>query len=348
MKIKDPFLYRQIKGYLMTYLPVIRKRSIHTVHSNKEALSLFLTYLQDRQGKRLSDITTADFNQMNIVSFISWLQYRRGNAATTLNQRLSHIRGFCRYLMSEDISFYSELARINDINRVKDTRLKEPVWLSMEATQMLLQQPDPSKKTGIRDRFYMSLLYDSGCRNEEVINLKVRDFVLNRNGGAELHVIGKGGKYRCIPIMDEVVRQYHAYCHYYHPERSEHADTFMFYTVRNGIYARMSDDNVRRFMNQYETELKRTNPELPHLHPHLLRHTRAMHLYIAGVPLPLIGEWLGHSRLETTQIYAQATIEMKRKAAKTLGESPASVFRENTVFKYADNDEALKILCGLK
>ena len=87
-------------------------------------------------------------------------------------------------------------------------------------------------------------------------------------------------------------------------------------------------------------------PEIPHLHPHLWRHTRAMHLYRAGVPLPLISEWLGHSQLETTQIYVKATTDMKRKAAEKFHESNKHVFSDEE-FKYADDEEAMKKLYGL-
>jgi len=347
MEIKDPFLFKQIKEYFITYLPVIRRRSNNTVNSNKEAVNLFLLYLQDTQKKRLSDIIATDFSQRNIVNFMSWLQCERANAATTINQRLSHIRCFCRYLMKNDMLSYSNLNDINDISRIKDIRIKELVWLSIEDTQMLLQQPDTSKKTGIRDRFYLALLYDSGCRNEEIINLKVRDFVINKKGEAELHVIGKGKKYRCTPITSDIIGIYHQYCHIYHLNSSKSADTFMFYTIRNGIIAQMSDDNVRRFMKKYDAEIRLKNPRVPHLHPHLMRHSRAMHLYMAGVPLPLIAEWLGHSRMETTQVYAQATVDMKRKATEKLGEDAKSVFKEDVAFKYSDDDEVLKILCGL-
>ena len=348
MKIKDPSLFKQMKEYLMTYLPVIRRRSANTVSSSKETINLFLLYLQQTQKKRLSDITTTDFNQANIVGFMSWLQRERGNTVTTVNQRLSHIRGFCQYIMKNDALLYGDLDGINDISRIRDTRTKKLVWLSIEDMQMLLQQPDTSKKTGIRDRFFLALLYDSGCRIEEIISLKVKDFVINRNGEAELHVIGKGAKYRCTPITSDVIEIYRQYCHIYRLDTSKDADTFMFYTVRNGIITKMSDDNVRRFMNKYDAEIRIKNPEIPHLHPHLMRHTRAMHLNMAGVPLPLIAEWLGHSRMETTQIYAQATVDMKRKAAQKLGEDAKSVFKEDLAFKYADNDEVLKILCGLK
>ena len=348
MKIKDPALFKQIKEYLTTYLPVIRRRSTNTVSSNREALNLFLLYLQNTHKKKLSEVTTIDFKQANIVDFMSWLQRERGNTATTVNQRLSHIRGFCRQLMKNDALSYGDLSDINDICRIKDIRTKELIWLSIEETQMLLRQPDVSKKTGIRDRFYLALMYDSGCRNEEIINLKVKDFCINKNGEAELHVIGKGTKYRYIPITGDVVEIYNQYCNIYHAEVLKSVDELMFYTIRNGIVTKMSDDNVRRFMSKYDAEMKLKNPTIPHLHPHLLRHTRSMHLYMAGVPLPLIAEWLGHSRMETTQIYVQATVSMKRKAAEKLGDDAKSVFKDDVVFKYADNDEVLKTLSGLK
>jgi len=82
--------------------------------------------------------------------------------------------------------------------------------------------------------------------------------------------------------------------------------------------AQMSQDNVQRFMNGYEKKAKVMKSDLPHLHPHLWRRTRAMHLYLAGVPLPLVSEWLGHSNMETTRIYARATDEMKRQAQSIL------------------------------
>lgn len=72
------------------------------------------------------------------------------------------------------------------------------------------------------------------------------------------------------------------------------------------------------------------------------------HLYLAGVPLPLVSEWLGHSSIETTQIYARATNEMKRQAQRKLGDKEGSVLKDDITFKYADNEAVLKKLAGLK
>lgn len=74
--------------------------------------------------------------------------------------------------------------------------------------------------------------------------------------------------------------------------------------------------------------------------------TYAMHLCMVGVPLPIVSEWLGHTNLEKTQIYAQTTIEMKRKAVEELAENEKSVFKNDVTFKYAENDQILRKLTG--
>ena len=110
----------------------------------------------------------------------------------------------------------------------------------------------------------------------------------------------------------------------------------------------MSSDNVQRFMRTYEKQIKDNGTDIIHLHPHLFRRTRAMHLYIAGVPLPLVSEWLGHSNEETTRIYAKATDEMKRRAQQKVNEALKEIMEEDPVFKYANDEDVLKKLSGLK
>ena len=110
----------------------------------------------------------------------------------------------------------------------------------------------------------------------------------------------------------------------------------------------MSSDNVSRILAGCETEVRKSNPDLVHLLSHLFRRTRAMPLYQAGVPLPTISECLGHSNIETTRFYAKATEEMKREALHKLSDSDRSVFKDDVVFKYANDEDAIKRLCGLK
>ncbi|MCL1976450.1 MAG: site-specific integrase [Firmicutes bacterium] len=347
-KIKSPELFRLLKDFLTVYLPMIRKKSDNTVSSYRIAMNLYLTYIQESQRKQLPDVIAADFNQKNILGFMNWLANNRKNEVSTINQRLSHIRGFCKYMMKNDFISYLELNDIAEIAKIPDIRKNEIVYLTIQDMQLVLKQPNLSKKTGIRDKFYIALLYDSGCRDQEILDLKIKDFVITKNGEADLHVVGKGNKYRVTPITEDVVKLFRDYCNIYHPNADSDKNAFLFYTVRNGITAQMSDDNVQRFLKAYELSAKVKNTELPHLHPHLFRATRAMHLYMAGVPLALISEWLGHSKIETTTIYASATTEMKRKAVEKLILDNKSVFDKDVIFKYADNDEILKRLYGLK
>ena len=109
----------------------------------------------------------------------------------------------------------------------------------------------------------------------------------------------------------------------------------------------MSPDNIRLMLLSYEKMAKEKDGSIPHLHSHMFRRTRAMLLYQGGMPLPLVAEWLGHSQLETTTIYAKATIEMKKAARDKVAENQKSVFHDKEKFKYADDEETLRKLMGL-
>lgn len=347
-KLKDPELYKAIKSFLTSYLPIVKKKSPHTVSAYQDALNLYLRFITEEYQIRLQNVATADFCQEKIVAFLEWLKNVRKNEATTINQRLSHIKGFCKYLKKNDVLSFVSYEEICDISEMKDTRVPEFIWLSNEEVKLILRQPDTNKKTGIQDRFFLALLYESGCRDDEILHLRVKDFRINKEGEPDVHIFGKGSKHRCTPISKNIMSYYDEYCKIYHPDIQLKQDDFLFYTVRNGINSQMSADNVQRFMRTYEGKAKAIKNDIPHLHPHLWRRTRAMHLYISGVPLPLISEWLGHSNEETTRIYARATDEMKRQAQRKLNENENAVFKGDIAFKYAGDEDALKKLCGLK
>ena len=109
----------------------------------------------------------------------------------------------------------------------------------------------------------------------------------------------------------------------------------------------MSDDNVRRFLNDYARQAHKTCLEIPErIHPHLFRHSRAMHLYQHGMDLTLVSQWLGHSSLEVTLVYAHADTEMKRKAIEA-ATSKRDDFINSTKYTL-DDDELIKRLYGLR
>lgn len=268
-KVKDPELYAYIKKFLTVYLPQIRNRSSNTSEAYRFSLNLYLSFLQEQKGKTLHEASISDFNQQNILLFIEWLRDVRRNEVPTVNQRLSNLRAFCSYLHKNGRISHSDMAEISEISKLIDLRKQEMSFIPAEHMQLILKQPDLSKKTGVRDRFFIALLYDSGCRDQEILDLRVKDFAINRNGEAQLHIIGKGRKYRVTPISKGVTKLFYEYCSIYHPKVETAYENYLFYTVRNGIASQMSPDNVQRFLRNYEESARETEPGLLHLHPHL-------------------------------------------------------------------------------
>lgn len=344
MKIRDPRLYEKIKSFLSDHMLKLRKKSINTVDSYKYTINLFLEFIGEKYGKCLADIELNDFEQSNIMAFTEWLTEKRENKVSTVNLRLTHMRKLCRYLLQDDPQRIAQLSAIQDIAKQKDPDGNKLIYLSVEETKLVLSQPDIHDLHGIRDRFFMYLMYDSGCRVQEMLDLKTDSFEIGKTG-AKLHVIGKGNKYRVVPVSDELIPMYTEYCQKYHVSNID--TDLLFYTKRKGLYSKMSSDNVRTFVEQYGAEARKKLPFIPRIKPHLFRHTRAMHLYMAGMPLELISQWLGHSQMETPLIYASATAEMKRKEVEKIYKKENSVFKEDEKFKYENDDEVIKRLYGL-
>lgn len=344
MKIRDPRLYEKIRCFLNDHMVKLRKKSINTVDSYKFTINLYLEFIGERYGKCLADIELNDFEQSNVIAFTEWLTKNRGNKISTVNLRLTHMRKVCRYLLQDDPQRIAQLSAIQDIAKQKDSDGNKLIYLSVEETKLVLLQPDIHDLHGIRDRFFMYLMYDSGCRVQEMLDLKTDSFEIGKTG-AKLHVIGKGNKYRVVPVSDELIPMYTEYCQKYHVSNID--TDLLFYTKRKGLYSKMSSDNVRTFVEQYGAEARKKLPSIPRIKPHLFRHTRAMHLYMAGMPLELISQWLGHSQMETTLIYASATAEMKRKEVEKIYKKENSVFKEDEKFKYENDDEVIKRLYGL-
>ena len=284
IKAKDPHLVSLMGEFMRIYLPGVRNRDKDTIDSYRYSINLFVTYLESEQKVTVLTMQSSDFSQKNIVEFMAWLKSERNNVAPTINHRLSDLRGFCKYLYKKNAISLDAYEAIREISDVDDERILDFTWLSVNDVYLVLKSTD-SNREAVRDRFLLSLLYESGARINEVLSLKLLDIKATSNGEADVGC---------------------------------------------------------------EAEVRKSNPDLVHLHSHLFRRTRAMHLYQAGVPLPTISEWLGHSNIETTRFYAKVTEEMKREALHKLSDSDRSVFKDDVVFKYANDEDAIKRLCGLK
>jgi site-specific recombinase XerD len=271
----------------------------------------------------------------------------RGCSIQTRNHRLNRIRAFYKYAAKMEplaVIHQDEILKVP----LKSTEKAEIVeYMSENAVKAILAQPDPSTPKGLRDLFVMILLYDTGARIHELMGIRVSDIRMGKTPTVILH--GKGGKVRTVPLMRSTVGHFEHYCLAYHPDKDDYSDEYLFYVVRHGQKNKMHHDTARRFIQDYGKAARKHCSDVPdNAHPHLWRHSRAMHLYQHGVDLTLISQWLGHARYETTLIYAKADTEHKRRAMEIANKSSPLADKLNSERFTISDDEMLKKLYGLK
>lgn len=342
MKIKDEGFFKAIRDFLTIYLPRQKCYSDNTVTSYKTALNLFVDFLTLVKRIPIFQITFSELNRSNVSAFLDWLQETRNSSSSTRNQRLMALRAFARYAGLNDVALFAAHIELSSIP-VQRAKPRIVDFLSENALKALLCQPDIRKPTELRNQFLMILMYDTAARCQEILDLKISDFVINPKAPF-VYLTGKGRKTRTVPLMPKTVEHLKVYLGKFHPEDLRRNDDLLFFTKIHGKKSCMSPDTAAYFMDKYGKSARMNCPEVPdRVHPHQLRHTRAIHLYRGGMPLALLSEFLGHADISTTQIYAYADTEMKRNAIqKACPESMA----ETQVWD--DNDETtIRKLYGL-
>ena len=319
--VNDPGLFRLVREYLTSYLPDVRRCSPNTIRAYRTVLGQFLSFAAKEGKTWLGGVSFGDFNGRTVVAFLSHVEKDRKCAVGTRNHRLNCLRSFLSYASQMDVA---AVAAKNALDSVpyKNVGTRHVVkHMGEAALSALLSAPDAHTPSGRRDRAILAVMYDAAARVQEVANISLRDICLGPKPSLTLR--GKGGKTRVVPLMPNTVRILRAHVSEFHPGGTP--DDHLFFTRYNGTRNRMTEDNIRKIVYRYGALARKTTAEVPErLHPHTLRHSRAMHLYQNGMDLEILSQWLGHARLETTLIYANADAEMKRKAiaAATPADSP--------------------------
>ena len=339
-------LFSKIRDFLTVYLVKERKYSDNTVRSYKKAIDMLLSYVETTSGVAYGKITFDMIDRNVVTSFLDYLEEERNCSAKTRNHRLNALRSFFKYAAREDVAcvaYYDEIAKVKTA-REEDTIVSH---MSEDAVKAILEQPDTSTELGKRDAFLLLFLYKTGARVQELVDIRLCDIKLGTHAQVTLH--GKGAKSRAIPLRDDVTVHLKKYLERFHPQESLYSDQYLFYTVRHRAKSRMTEQNVRNMVHKYGISARETNPEVPeNVHPHLFRHSWAMMLYQHGVDLTLISQWLGHSNISTTRIYAHADTGMKRRAIEKAvpAGSPMAEHVNSERYKLSDK-ELIRKLCGL-
>jgi len=279
-------LARHLPAYL-DYLRIERGLSANTLAAYERDLAGFLRFFVEQTDGHVASL------DLGVIS--GWLQSlsASGLAPRSAGRHLSALRGFCRYLIREgrlqrDPTEHAARARLG-------RRLPRP--LSVDEIVELIDAPDPSTPRGLRDRAMLSLMYASGLRVSELIQLKLSD--VDRARGV-LAAYGKGGKRRLVPIGEVALAHLDEYLASLDGRRSAPPSGLLFYNRRGKPWTRQT---VWKLVARHA----RARGIASHVHPHRLRHSFATHLLAGGADLRSVQTLLGHADIVTTEIYTHVS-----------------------------------------
>lgn len=304
---------KYLTEFLSVYLLSQKNVSRNTILSYRDTFKLLIKYSQEIKNIPAEKITLNDLSSKWIIGFLKWLETNRKCCISTRNQRLAAIHSFFRYIQAEEPAGIFHFQKVINIPSKKAKKI--PVeHLIPEAIKSLLEQPDKSTRKGRRDLALISVLYDCGARVQELIDIRVCDVFIER--AAVITLNGKGNKIRKVPIMKNttaLLQNYLAENDLNKPWKNEYP---LFTNSRNH---KLTKEGVAYIVSKYAAAARKVSKLMPlKVKVHMLRHSKAMHLLQAGVNLIYIRDFLGHVDLKTTEIYARADTETKRKAIENV------------------------------
>jgi len=301
--------------YLSHFLPVQRNLSSNTIKSYRDTFKLLLMYCRDEKNLNIAKLTLKQLDKRCIEDFLVWLRQSRKASPATYNQRLSAIHAFFDYVMTEEPAHIEQCQKIIKIKGM-DSPDRPAVYLTADNLGALLSEPDTSTKQGRRHLAILTVLYDTAARVSELTGVRVRDVRLDSPASITLN--GKNDKMRTVPLMKQTVALLKDYFAENRIDPRIHGDLPLFFNRRRKMLTR---SGITYIVQKYAGSANGTILDMPkRITPHILRHTKAMHLVQANVHPIYIRDYLGHADITTTEVYARADNETKREALEKASE----------------------------
>ena len=312
MKPVDSFP-RLLHAFFYEWMVQQRNASVHTVHSYRDTWRLFLRFVAERRKQMVAQLALADLTASEVSAFLRYTEQERGDTIGTRNCRLAALRSFFGFVAGREPTTIAQCAEILRIP-TKKAPIYAPCYLEPEEVEAILAQPDRSTTEGQRDHALLSFLYNTGARIQESLDVCLR--AIRFDSPACVRLYGKGRKERVCPLWPETVSLLTSLL-----RRQPRADDEPIFVNRYGVP--LGPSGVRFKLAEYVEAGAKVVPSLrsKHVTPHSFRHATAVHLVAAGVDITVIRSWLGHVSLDTTNHYAQANLETKRKALERLEKS---------------------------
>ncbi len=282
-----------------SYLSLEKNYSPHTLRAYSKDIIDFMAFAQ-------AEFEVEDVTEVNYSIIRSWIVKLVGEGLSnrSVNRKISSLNAFYRFLVKVEATDSNPLAK----HKALKTSKKVEIPFSEEEMTQIIQQIDYADDfEGLRDKLIIELLYTTGIRRAELINLKTTDFNFHQK---TLRVVGKRNKERIIPLIDSTIDHYQRYTAL-RKEMLQGSDEDHVFLSKSGlkIYETLVYRIINRYFSKVSSKVKKS--------PHILRHTFATHLLNKGADLNAVKELLGHSSLASTQVYTHNSIAELKKVHTT-------------------------------
>ena len=294
-----------LEQFLTVYIPHTKGYSEKTKLSYTTSFRLFVIYINGLLNTSASTITFSMLSTEVIEGFLHWLETEKNNSVSTRNCRLAAIKSFAKYAENHDFATAGSFASITRKVEGKRAVPLKRAYFTVQEVKIILDLPKLNTISGRRDAVLLHLMFVTGARAQEMCDLKVRDLQILSDGRTRISITGKGRKGRKIIVGDEITALLQKYIRY--RKISESPDAYVFRTQNS---PQMSVSCVEEIFKKYVRIAKKENPTMfleKSYPPHSMRHTTAVCMLAAGVPISKIQVLFGHAQIDTTMIYAEIT-----------------------------------------
>ena len=280
------------------YLKIEKNYSPKTIIAYQNDINSFKEFISDEFQQ--SSLIKVNYSQIR-----SWivLLVNSGISNKTINRKISSLNSFYKFLKKIGVN------KINPLNEHKSLKTKSIVQIPFsksEVSSVLNPENFTKDFDGVRDNLILEILYCTGIRRNELINLKINNIDL---ANQRIKVLGKRNKERYIPILNSTVQLLNSYLELRNKLNFINDKDFLLITIRGKkIYENLVNRVTKKYFSKYSSKLKKS--------PHILRHSFATHLLDNGADLNSVKDLLGHTSLAATQIYTNRSIEEIKKVFK--------------------------------
>lgn len=298
MKKHPTAFSRNIEDYLSVYAPNTLGVSDNTISSYSYTFVKYLDYREKNDSISPDELELEDFTAESVEAFLDWLEQDCNCKTVTRNQRLSAIHAFCRYLCRKEVRLLNQWQQILSVKEKKHAVKKVVDYLTVDETSAILKAVNTEDTSGKRDELMLTLLYDTAGRVQEIADLRFGDITLLTKNTSMVRLTGKGSKTRNVPLS---TRTYEMLVPYIESSNGSAKD----YLFVNRTGKNLTRHGITYILKKYAAKAAETCPSIARkdISPHIMRHSKAVHMLQGGVDLSKIRDFLGHEHITTTEIY---------------------------------------------